>query len=274
MKLKLLTMLAVVVLLFAEAEAAKSDVYRDMLSNGHFTLKYTITEPPVRVTNKEATLTETSMFGRFDMTDTSAAKTRAMTNYRGIVVCDGANKYTEYLDPINEGWIRCVLRKNNLTYRYRYATDGKKTIYMSRYGKNAVIANLEEGLGELSPRFLLNEEYSYGTSSITKALMPLTPPEKIIATPFTPEFKLIGSGTLDGGLTYDDFFGNKNGFNCAVRYYFDGDALVKIALFDYVMSEGRVQSYEKCVITVDEFSATPDQNYLQLPAELKDNTKR
>lgn len=274
MKLKLLTMLAVFVLLLAEAEAAKSDVYRDMLSNGHFTLKYTIIEPPVRVTNKEATLTQTSMFGRFDMTDTSAAKSRTMTNYKGVVVCDGANKYTECLDPIHDGWIRCFLRKNDLTYRYRYATDAKKKIYMSRYGKNAVVANLEEFLGELPPRFLLNEEYSFGTSSITKALMPLTPPEKIIATPFTPEFKLIASGTLDDGLTYDDFFGNKNGFNCAVRYYFNGDTLVKIALFDYIMSEGRVQSYEKCVITVDEFSATPDQNYLQLPAELKDKTKR
>ena len=274
MKLKLLTMLAVIVLLCAGAEAAKSDVYHDMLSNGHFTLKYTITEPPFRVTNKEATLQATSMFGRFDMTDTSAAKSRAMTNYKGIVVCDSANKYTESVDPINDGWIRCILRKDDLTYRYRYATDGKKTIYMSRYGKNAVIANVEESLGELSPQLLLNEEYSYGTSSITKALMPILPPEKIIATPFTPKFKLIGSGTLDSGLTYDDFFGSKNGFNCAVRYYFDGDALVKIALFDYVMSEGRVQSYEKCVITVDEFSATPDQNYLQLPAELKDKTKR
>ena len=70
------------------------------------------------------------------------------------------------------------------------------------------------------------------------------------------------------------FFGSKNGFNCAIRYYFSGDDLLKIAVFNYITDGSRIQTYEKYIIEIDEFSSTPNQKYFTLNAQLKDKTKR
>ena len=41
----------------------------------------------------------------------------------------------------------------------------------------------------------------------------------------------------------------------------------------FVRDGGKILSYEKSVVNITEFSTTPDQNYLKLPAELKDKAK-
>ena len=183
-------------LLMTTAEAAKIDAYRDIISSGRFTLKYTITEPPVHMTNREATLTGSGFFGDFKMTSTKSNRDFNAENY---------------------------LRKINVinVWQQQYSSYG-----------------------------------SFGMSSLIEAFAPIVPPEKVIATPYTPEYKFIGSGTLDEYLTYEDFFGSKNGFNCAVRYYFSGDDLVKIAVLNYVEDDSQIQSYEKYLVRIDTFSAT------------------
>lgn len=200
-------------LLMTTVEAAKIDTYRNIISSGRFILEYTIVEPPIRVTNKEATLKGNGFFGNFEMTNTSGNK--------------------------DFNW------KNHL--------------------RRVPVINVKQ------------QQYSYGSfgiSSLIEAFAPIIPPEKVIATLYTPEYKFIGSGTLDNYLTYEDFFGSKNGFNCAIRYYFSGDDLVKIAVLDYIEEGSQIQSYEKYLLRIDKFSATPDQSYLTLPSQLIDTTKR
>ncbi len=212
MKIFFMAMLSFL-LLMTTVESAKIDAYRNIISSGLFTLKYTIMEPPVRVTNREATLKGSGFFGNFEMTDTS----------------------------------------------------GNEDINWEKHLRRVSVINVKQ------------KQYSYGRSGISsliEAFAPIIPPEKIIATPYTPEYKFIGSGNLDDGLSYEDFFGSKNGFNCAIRYYFSGDTLTKIAVFNYVADDLRIQSYEKYLVQIDEFSATPDQSYLTLPSQLKDTTKR
>lgn len=266
-------------LLMTTTEAAKIDTYRDMLSSGRFTLKYTIAEPPIHVTNKEATLKGNSgFFGDFKMTDTTGFQLQHINNFQNIIVYDGANKYTEKLiNSINENVslqavIAYTLKKNGETFRFcSIQKDGKKT-YWSSYSNHEIQADLEEKTNIMSALDVMNEDYSY--DMLTTALSPIISRDKIIATPFTPEYKFIGSGKLDGGLSYEDFFGSKNGFNCAIRYYFSGDTLTKIAVFDYVMNNSQIQTYEKYLVQIDEFSATTDQSYFTLPAQLKDKTRR
>lgn len=268
-------------LLMTTAQAAKVDAYRNMLSSGQFTIKYTVKEPPVRVTNKEFTITNINIFfNTFDTRESlSAQHYRRLNNHKGVITFDGANKYLESLNVV-QGSVISVLKKNGETFRFLVIPNDKKNEYYAAsifnggkfHGKNNVFANEEEEFGIMNAVDTLKEDYSYGI--LTTALAPIIAPDKVIATPYTPEYKFIGSGTLNGGLSYEDFFGSKNSFNCAIRYYFNGDTLTKIAVFDYIMKDSRVQSYEKYLVQIDEFSSTPDQSYLSLPAELKDKTKR
>ena len=120
----------------------------------------------------------------------------------------------------------------------------------------------------------LLDEYNYGNPALAQALTALLPPERVIDTPDTPKYKLIGSGYLSGGLTYEDFAGEKNGTHYAVRYYFNGNRLVKIATFSYDEDSNGIKDYTKTTVDITEFSNTPDQTYLSLPESLKDKTKR
>lgn len=292
------TVILSILLLMTTAQAAKVDAYRNMLSSGRFTIKYTFKESPIRVTNKKFTITNVNIFfNAFNTREGIAAQSyRFLNNHKGVVTFDGANRYFERLDiaknnedkyPENlRNWniaqvsIVSVLKKNGETFRFRVIPNGNKNEYYANsafnggkfHGKNKVFANEEEELGIMNAVDTLKEDYSYGI--LTTALIPIITPDKVIATPYTPEYKFIGSGTLNGGLTYEDFFGSKNGFNCAIRYYFNGDALSKIAVFNYIVKNSQVQSYEKYLVEIDEFSPTPDQSYLSLPAEIKDETKR
>lgn len=255
-------------LLMTTAQAAKVDAYRDILSSGRFTLKYTIIEPPVHVTDREATLKDEGFFGYFKLMDKNTFL--GFNNYYSVIVHDGENRYYEKISPFQYNWIMHILKKNGEIFRF-YSYGHSKTYY-SFNQDNKISANLEEEMGLMNSLDVLYEDYSYGI--LTTALLPIVSPDKIIATPYTPEYKFVDSGTLDNRLYYEDFFGSKNGFNCAIRYYFSGDTLAKIAVFDYVMKDSHVQSYEKYLIKINEFSSTPDQKYLTLPAELKDKTKR
>ena len=280
-------------LLMTTVEAAKVDAYRNIISSERFTIKYTIIEPPVHVTNSAVTLDQdinrsapydfnqnknifSIMLGKFEMIKKNPTDSNA-DDFKGVVVCDGANRYFEdtsvpdYLTPA-EATKLCVLKKNDERFRFRYWQDKGKIKYWGNYGAKGVYANLEEGAGIMNAVDVMKEDYSYGI--LTTALAPMISTDKVIATHYTPEYKFVGSGTLNGGLSYEDFFGSKNGFNCAIRYYFDGDTLSKIAVFDYIMKDSRVQSYEKYLVQIDEFSSTPDQSYLTLPEGLKDKTRR
>ena len=125
-----------------------------------------------------------------------------------------------------------------------------------------------------TPYQVLLDEYSLGYPTLTNAFIPLLPPEKVIDTPQTPKYKFIGSGNLGNNLSFEDFASDRNNIFSAVRYYFEGDKLVKIAQASYLKNGNEIAAYEKSVINITEFSTTADQNYLSLPADLKDITKR
>lgn len=59
----------------------------------------------------------------------------------------------------------------------------------------------------------------------------------------------------------------------AIRYYFNGYTLTKIASAQFIYDDqGKLQA-RRCIIKVNEFSPTPAKEYLSLPAGVKDATK-
>lgn len=88
----------------------------------------------------------------------------------------------------------------------------------------------------------------------------------------------VGSGTTEEGLTYydlepvqmyEDDEGEEQDWVSAIRYYFQGDKLVKISSATTFQTAGEKPEIERIIIYVQDISPLPDQKYLQLPEELK-----
>lgn len=169
----------------------------------------------------------------------------------------------------------CNLIKNGKEFVFQWdMKDDKKRYFVTQkeFGKNrSMIAS--ESKSKTSYRGFV-EEYSYGTFEMTNAMLPLLPPNKVLDLPGVPHYEFLGSGSLDNGLTYEDFVSDDSNMFSAVRYYFDGDDMKRIAFASYIKKDGEIEGYTKSVIDVIEFVPTADQSYLSLPAELKDKTKR
>ena len=265
MKIKVV-MILVISLLFmiSNSEAAKIDVYKKALLNKSFTLKYEITTPPIRQVNKSSTIKKTGLFQALKIVDNSLDSLK----YSGIVVVDGENRYTENSYGI------CKLIKNNEVFNFRWDVKNNKKRYYGSEGLLGHSKNVKAQSGEsLLPYSDIFEEYNYN-DALFKALGAILPTDRIIATPQTPQYKFLGSGTLSNGLTYEDFSSVRNNTFFAARYYFEGNNLVKISVANCTEVGGKIIDYEKTVVAIKEFSTTPDRNYLSLPNELKDKTRR
>ena len=263
------------------AEAAKVDMYRAALLNKNFTLKYEIVQVPVYQSMQSGMLTFRGELRRLNTRENSD------TPHGGIIVVSGEDRYTEiyhnaYEMPNDSKKIiipengNCTLLKNGDIFQFIWTKDGNKRKYNGKvkwweFKSSAIKANVDISR---TPYQDLLEEFNYGVPEIALVFLPLLPREKIIATSWTPDYKFFNSGSLANGLTYEDFVSDKNNFYSAIRYYFDGNNMVKVAIASYVKENGKVQSYEKKVINITEFSPAADQNYLKLPEELKDITQR
>ena len=282
---KIFLLLVTLLILTSSVDAAKVDMYRDALLNKSFTLKYEMVEVPVVETSHDAVLTGKGL-------ETKEYISLFDYLHKGIIVVDGDNRYFELAHDdyiatfknhavsstvkLKEGGY-CSLFKDGEVFNFFWDKKDGKRRYFGGYtmfgGKSKSVKANDETKMQL-PYQRLVEEYNFGTPELALALTAILPPEKIIATPQTHAYKFFASGTLDGGLTYEDFVSDKGDTFSAVRYYFDGDKMIKVAMASYVRGGGKILSYSKSVINITEFSTTPDQNYLKLPAELKDKTKR
>ena len=128
-----LTAILSFLLIMTTAEAAKIDAYRNIISSERFTIRYTIAEPPTRVTNREAKFVGIGGFGSFEMTDTSAVQRHALNDYKGVMVSDGANKYIENFNRTQSG-ITSLLKKNGEAFRFYSYQKEDKVIFGGRLG--------------------------------------------------------------------------------------------------------------------------------------------
>lgn len=292
--------LIVEIVIFAyPVEAAKIDLYRDAIINKNFTLKYEIKTAPVYNSMKEGSLT---FHG--DLLNKVQQKS-ADRPYKGIIVVSGADRYTEINHDAYETTLgnisnltladrynlkadfqnskikvpesgSCILLKNEELFQFIWSKDDNKRKYKGKvkwweFKSGEVKANIDISR---TPYQDLLEEFNYGMPEVASILLPMLPKEKVIATSWTPDYKFLDSGSLANGLTYEDYVSDKDNLYSAIRYYFNGNNLVKVAVANYLKNDGQIQSYEKKVINITEFSTSADVSYLKLPESLKDTTQR
>lgn len=236
--MKFLVTLFIALVTFSTANAAKVDIYKDAIANKTFALRYKINEISVHNLNKDFNknvIHKTDFFGHSQIKIDTSKKNKQKTNTEGIIVFNKVNNY-----KITD----------------RAAKEAEK---IEKYS---------------NPYQQLFRDYNFGNTELYQALLPILPPNRIIATPNTPIYNFVGSGNLDGDLTYEDFYGEKNNFHSAIRYYFNGDKMIKIATFNYLKDENRVQFYEKYVIDITAFLNTEDEISSRIPSNLQDVTER
>ena len=280
---KIFLLLTTLLILTSSVDAAKVDMYRDALLNKSFTLKYEMVEVPVVETSRDAVFTGKGLVNKEPL------KLWFDRLHNGIIVMSGNDIYTEQYrdDFLVKRSLSLFTRdietkfkaggygglvKDGETFSFAWDEDNGKRHY--HHFKNTTEQMKKINEFKTPYQKLLDDYDSYLVTLADGAFAAILPPEKIIATPQTHEYKFFASGTFDGGLTYEDFVSDKGDTFSAVRYYFDGDKMVKVAMASYVRGGGKILSYSKSVINITEFSATPDPNYLKLPAELKDKIKR
>ena len=280
----------VAVLMFATVNAAKVDIYKTAIQDKTFTLKYKVYKFQTRTIDKNSkinvyrgTIYDRNEFG-ISSADTGGVVVFSKDNsyienshdsYQRITYRDN-NQFFETVQPGGN----VLLRKDGELFNYyfdikngerKYSADRSLT---NLRGKKIKATTDKEFYKGQNPYRVLRTEYNYGNSTLYQALAAILPEDRVIARQSTPTFNFIGAGNLANGYSYEDFYGEKNNFHSVIRYYFKDNKMVEIALFQYTKDERGVQNYEKAVIVIDEFSTTPEESYLQLPASLKDVTKR
>jgi hypothetical protein len=229
--------------------ASKIDAYKEIILNRRYTIRYDNLTPAPRITNRDVA----ELYGKSGLiVETNDFFTNRPLS--GIVTANNEDKYEEigYKD-----FYQCRLQRGGETFIFTHYTNkkGAKEYFGSKKGK--VEANTRNYLTEL----MTGE--SFGDNNFTEMMNALI-----------SDYKFINSGTLDNGLFFEDFLAQDENKLSAIRYYFDGDTLVKISFASYGKDKRGEVSGSKCIVKILEFTNSPNNNLLRLPAGLQDVTKR
>ena len=182
----------------------------------------------------------------------------------GIVVVSGDEKYEEVA---NAGASLCSLTKGEVVYYFTKDTSESTPVIYGTLGKKNQVSAIEKNI-----QAAVMSGESYADSVMTRLLLGMMPASSKGAD--APVYQFVAAGELDNGLSYEDYKADNSDVFEAVRYYFNGDTLVKIAAANYyVLPDGRLDG-DKFIIKVKAFSLVPETAYLRLPAGVKDVTKK
>lgn len=240
------------------AEASgRLETYRNILIGKQYTIRYENITPSPRVTNRD----RVNVFGSSGM---AVNQNDYLTNKvkRGIVVGDGEDRYEEVGDG---NFDMCRLTKGSETFLFTRYTKGDRIEYFGSK-KNKVEANSRNYMAEII------DGQSYGDADVSRLLNAMLPDN--LKSVDMPHYVYVTSGTLNNGLYYEDYKSTDNHALSAIRYYFSSNSLVKIAAVSYIKNSDGTVIGRKCIIKINEFSATPDKKLLSLPEGLEDVTNR
>lgn len=237
--------------------AAKIDLYREILMSNYYTIRYDNLTPAPRVTNRD----RVELYGKsglaVESNDYLLNKPKS-----GVITCAGNEKYEEVG---NDDFYICRLSKNGEDFFFTKYKKGNKFEYFGTK-KNHVKANEKNYLAEIV------EGASYGDADMSRLLNAILPTDDKSAAQYI--YRFIAEGTLENNLSYEDYRTDNDGVTEVVRYYFDGDKLIKISAASYYKTaDGKVDG-RRCIIKINEFSHVPNTTLLNLPAGVKDDTKR
>lgn len=239
-----------------KVESARIDIYREMLMRNSYTIRYENLTPAPRVTNRD----RVEMYGKSALAvETNDYLTNKPQN--GVITAENMDKYEEVGF---ENFYMCRLSRNGEDYFFSKYKKGDRWEYVGTR-RNRVAANEKNYLAEIL------EGKSYGDSDMTRLLNAILPNNDKSAQ--QAKYKFIAQGKLPENLFYEDYRADNEGITEVVRYYFEGEKLVKIASASYYRKNGKVDG-RRCIIKILEFSSTPNRTLLKLPDGVKDETKR
>lgn len=249
-----------------QVEASRLDTYREILLNNSYTIKYTNITPAPRVTNKD----RLELYGKSGL---AVEENDFLTNKpkNGVITAEGQNKYEEVGGEVDGNlFYMCRLSKNGEDFFFsKYKTINKKGTGRWKYvgtRRNRVAANDKNYIAEI----LENE--SYGDADMSRLINAILPNANKNSQQV--EYKFVAQGKLDNNTFFEDYRADIDGKAEIVRYYFKDDTLFKIAAASfYETLDGKIDG-RRCIIKIDEFSASPNESLLQLPKGVKDVTKR
>ncbi|MBR2215495.1 MAG: hypothetical protein IJ849_07030 [Selenomonadaceae bacterium] len=273
------------------SEAAMLDAYKTMVANKSFTLRYRILEEPKRHYE-----TELDLFFADRKKETNPWW-RSIPSH-GILVVRGDTVYTETITGSEwrigkkntDGTLNeyekdkeigdCRLIKNGEVFnfqRFQHWHEGveqKPDYYGDGVGYNKVEAGRDEYARFLAPYDIMVKYANYGDPTLD-ALLGIIHHDSSRQIVYTPQYSRKGSGTLPSGLAYEDYAAQAGDEFYAARFYFQNGKLVRLASAVYPTSlDIENKGFERFVVKIDEFSPTPEAQYLSLPEGVKDITKR
>ena len=254
---KLLIAVLLIFISSINAEAAKIDAYREILLGNSYTIRYDNLTPAPRVTNRDKVV----LYGKSGL---STEGNDYLINKQkcGVITCAGNDRYEEVG---TEDFYICKLSKNGEDFFFTRYKEGKKISYFGTK-KNHVKANERNYLAEIF------EGQSYGDADMSRLLNAILPADDKVSEQNI--YRFVAEGTLKDNLSYEDYRTDNDGVTEVVRYYFDGDKLVKISAASYHKNaDGKIDG-RRCIIKINEFSSAPNKTLLNLPAGVKDDTKR
>ena len=249
--------LGVAIFFMNQATAAKLDYYRDLLIKNSYTIKYENITPAPRVTNRD----KVEIYG----------KSRALTEESdyllnkpktGLITSQGQDKYEEVGDA---DFKICRLSKSGEDFFFTKYKKGDGWEYFGTR-KNHVRANEKNYLAEIV------EGKSYGDADMSRLLNIMLPNNSKSLEQGNSQ--PAGTGQLKNGMVYEDYKNVRDGVTEIVRYYFKDNLLVKISSASYYQDDtGKIEG-RRCIIKIQEFTGNAQTEFLNLPAGVKDETKR
>lgn len=239
--------------LVSPVEAARTDAYSAMLAEGSFTISYEDQTPASAVHNRKGVYLD---WGK-NLDDFQAEQPA----YRGENRVAAGNGRL-LISTAVVGGADLVLRTEAGSYSFQERKDkqGLKQHYAAEGGSRQVSLNHRYRLEELL------DEPDYGNARLSRALNIITPAE--LKPAGTPVYYQAGSGSLPGGLFYEDYRADYDNGISAVRYYFQGNQMVKIAMVSYWKDKKGQEHASKGLLKINEFRSGANEADLNLPSDL------
>ena len=246
------------------AEAARSDMYRNMLQAGKFYLAYS-NQLSADDNNRELRLFQNERYSDY-LAKKNLEKLVKGAPGRVIIAANGDNCYRE----TNYGHVsECQLEKQGLRYVFSILTkpDQEKEFYGQVSDGNGGYILQKNKITEQP--LMNNTAYKrYFLDNIMDCLLsPILPENK--KRKDLPGFQLVGEGLVEGDLYYEDYICHAQNHWDIMRYYFRQNDFVQIAEVKYdLMPDGSVKNYKKTIVNIDKFTDASAEADFAVPAAL------
>ncbi len=284
-------------LLSGNAYAAKIDAYRNIMAQKNFTIKYDV-EPVKIKPNKDEIYVEGGKTyiiekafnhnNRKTLRDLYADEHKEAVK-SGIIAVKGQNRYTETLyndkniaiyNAVDNPQYKLMELTNIGNYCLQTINDKFYFISASKKGNPKAFFGTTGRPGAIKPNesflslFFTEDveamlEANYGNPIIGRILAAIYDDNAENAYTFH-NYKLTNEGKSDNGEYYEEYTSKQNNASCAVRFFFNGDKLVRAtSVYQRKNTDKKSNAKLRNTVYFKEFTDTPEEKYLDLPKEIE-----